>query len=87
MFNVPVYTAKDPDSAAYGAALRAFHGWKCDRENTFIKFSRTFPSGTLSRNLKKTAEPNPEIHRMYSELMPRFTDLLAQVQTLSNTSS
>ncbi|KAG8092819.1 hypothetical protein GUJ93_ZPchr0012g21602 [Zizania palustris] len=36
IFGCPVYTVQRPDSASLGAALRAAHGWLCNRQGRFL---------------------------------------------------
>jgi len=38
VFGVPVYKASTANSAALGAAYRAYHGWLCHTTETFISF-------------------------------------------------
>ncbi|XP_058080507.1 xylulose kinase 2-like [Magnolia sinica] len=39
IFGCAVYTVQRPDSASLGAALRAAHGWLCNREHCFVPIS------------------------------------------------
>ncbi|XP_073106474.1 xylulose kinase 2 isoform X4 [Elaeis guineensis] len=39
IFGCPIYTVQRPDSASLGAALRAAHGWLCNKESVFIPIS------------------------------------------------
>ncbi|XP_017701081.2 xylulose kinase 2-like [Phoenix dactylifera] len=39
IFGCPVYTVQRPDSASLGAALRAAHGWLCNKESVFVPIS------------------------------------------------
>ncbi|KAF9601440.1 hypothetical protein IFM89_020207 [Coptis chinensis] len=39
IFGCDVYTVQRSDSASLGAALRAAHGWLCNRKGSFIPFS------------------------------------------------
>ncbi|CAL9088541.1 unnamed protein product [Musa textilis] len=39
IFGCPVYTVQRPDSASLGAALRAAHGWLCNKEGRFVPIS------------------------------------------------
>uniref|UniRef100_A0A0A9GIK5 Carbohydrate kinase FGGY C-terminal domain-containing protein n=1 Tax=Arundo donax TaxID=35708 RepID=A0A0A9GIK5_ARUDO len=48
IFGCPVYTSQRSDSASLGAALRAAHGWLCDRQGEFVPFSCMY-SGRLDR--------------------------------------
>ncbi|XP_062204435.1 xylulose kinase 2-like isoform X1 [Phragmites australis] len=46
IFGCPVYTSQRSDSASLGAALRAAHGWLCNRQGEFVPFSCVY-SGRL----------------------------------------
>lgn len=48
IFGCPVYTVQRPDSASLGAALRAAHGWLCNRQGEFVPVSCVY-SGRLDR--------------------------------------
>ncbi|PSS31526.1 Xylulose kinase [Actinidia chinensis var. chinensis] len=39
IFGCDVYTVQRPDSASLGAALRAAHGWLCDKRGSFVPIS------------------------------------------------
>ncbi|ESQ43707.1 hypothetical protein EUTSA_v10013140mg [Eutrema salsugineum] len=39
IFGCDVYTVQRPDSASLGAALRAAHGWLCNKKGTFVPIS------------------------------------------------
>lgn len=39
IFGSDVYTVERPDSASLGAALRAAHGWLCNKKGTFVPIS------------------------------------------------
>ncbi|XP_042391544.1 xylulose kinase 2-like [Zingiber officinale] len=42
IFGCPVYTVQRPDSASLGAALRAAHGWLCNKEGHFVPISSLY---------------------------------------------
>ncbi|XP_020087311.1 xylulose kinase [Ananas comosus] len=42
IFGCPVYTVQRPDSASLGAALRAAHGWLCNKEGRFVPISSMY---------------------------------------------
>ncbi|XP_074564378.1 xylulose kinase 2 [Curcuma longa] len=42
IFGCPVYTVQRPDSASLGAALRAAHGWLCNKEGQFVPISSLY---------------------------------------------
>lgn len=59
IFGCPVYTVQRPDSASLGAALRAAHGWLCNKEGKFVPISalyeNDFEKTSLSPKLSKPA--------------------------------
>lgn len=59
IFGCPVYTVQRPDSASLGAALRAAHGWLCNKEGKFVPISalyeNNFEKTSLSPKLLKPA--------------------------------
>lgn len=42
IFGCPVYTVERPDSASLGAALRAAHGWLCNKAGGFVPISSMY---------------------------------------------
>ncbi|KAM0937346.1 putative xylulokinase [Dioscorea sansibarensis] len=50
IFGCPIYTVQRPDSASLGAALRAAHGWLCNKEGAFVPISNLYEG-----KLKKTS--------------------------------
>ena len=63
-----VSTSTVQDSAAYGAALRALHGYQSyyEESNKYILFENV----TRGRNLNLLrAEPNYENHKIYQKLV------------------
>ncbi|XP_020594842.1 xylulose kinase-like [Phalaenopsis equestris] len=72
IFGCPVYTVQRPDSASLGAALRAAHGWICNREGDFVPISQLY-EGKLDRTslAAKLARPAGEkkLFARYSLLM------------------
>lgn len=42
IFGCDVYTVQRPDSASLGAALRAAHGWVCNKKGTFVPISSMY---------------------------------------------
>ncbi|XP_020256309.1 LOW QUALITY PROTEIN: xylulose kinase [Asparagus officinalis] len=59
IFGCPVYTVQRPDSASLGAALRAAHGWLCNKEGKFVPSSALYEGKiektSLSPKLSKPA--------------------------------
>ncbi|KAJ4816217.1 Xylulose kinase [Rhynchospora pubera] len=50
IFGSAVYTVQRPDSASLGAAVRAAHGWLCNKKGKFVPISQIY-----EENLDKTA--------------------------------
>ncbi|KAG9159282.1 hypothetical protein Leryth_024706 [Lithospermum erythrorhizon] len=42
IFGCDVYTVEQPDSASLGAALRAAHGWLCNKKGNFVPISAMY---------------------------------------------
>lgn len=42
IFGCDVYTVQQPDSASLGAALRAAHGWLCNKKGSFVPISSMY---------------------------------------------
>lgn len=76
VFGVPVAVIDQRDSAALGAAYRAFHGYRCASTGRAIPFADILPEGTAPRT---AAEPDPEAHRVYDAMLERFAQLEARV--------
>ncbi|KAK8954421.1 hypothetical protein KSP39_PZI002963 [Platanthera zijinensis] len=58
IFGSPVYTVQRPDSASLGAALRAAHGWLCDKEGGFVPITRLYENKLGETSLAaKLAKP------------------------------
>ncbi|XP_078435544.1 xylulose kinase 2-like isoform X2 [Wolffia australiana] len=56
VFGCDVYTVQRPDSASLGAALRAAHGWLCNKEDTFVPIAKLCAEGsTLAPKLAMPA--------------------------------
>ncbi|PKA47482.1 xylulokinase [Apostasia shenzhenica] len=72
IFGCPVYTVQRPDSASLGAALRAAHGWLCNKEGGFVPISRLY-SDKLDKTSLKAMLAEPAGHK---ELLSRYTLLM-----------
>ena len=72
VFGAPVYTGKQPGSAALGAAYRALHGWHCARAGRFVPFTKAVrPADAFA----KAFDPQPANHRRYTALLARYARL------------
>ena len=74
VFGVPVFTAPTANSAALGAAMRALHGLKC--QAGFVPMETLFAS---LPPFTKIADPHPEAHRIYTEMLPIYAQLEKRV--------
>jgi xylulokinase len=72
VFGVPVFTARQPGSAALGAAYRALHGWTCADQRRFVPFADIMQAAPP---LTRTAEPNGKAHAVYGEMLKSFARL------------
>eukprot|EP00898_Chlorokybus_atmophyticus_P003367 jgi/Chlat1/4030/Chrsp26S04087 len=60
VFGCAVYTSQSPDSAPYGAALRAAHGWVNAQHDSFIPFGEVLKLAAAHMSWVKVAEPNQQ---------------------------
>jgi xylulokinase len=72
VFGRDVHTINRQNSASFGAALRALHGWKCLQAGKFIPFGQVTDS-VEKPELK--ARPNPANHKIYTGILPRYRRL------------
>ncbi|XP_020680363.1 xylulose kinase 2 isoform X1 [Dendrobium catenatum] len=72
IFGCPVYTVERPDSASLGAALRAAHGWICNKEGGFVPISHLYQHNLEKTSLTaKLAKPAGD-----QDLLSRYTILM-----------
>jgi len=72
VFGAPVVTLKEPEAAAYGAALQAVWSWRLargERADIAAIADKWVAKGRLA------AEPAPKSVKVYAELQARFNDL------------
>eukprot|EP00484_Ammonia_sp_Unknown_P030415 CAMPEP_0197036814 /NCGR_PEP_ID=MMETSP1384-20130603/14203_1 /TAXON_ID=29189 /ORGANISM="Ammonia sp." /LENGTH=578 /DNA_ID=CAMNT_0042467031 /DNA_START=20 /DNA_END=1756 /DNA_ORIENTATION=- len=74
VFGANVYRIDSPDSASKGAALRALHGYKCRKANTFVSFKEIVDS-VGGPNYALATKPNEANTKIYTELLPRRAKL------------
>ncbi len=72
VFGRNIFTIDQQNSASFGAARRALHGWKCLQAGKFIPFNKATDS-VEKPELK--ARPNKANHKIYTSLMPRYRRL------------
>lgn len=68
VFGVKVYTSEQPQSAALGAAYRAFHSLLCKKEEKFVPFESIFGGGKDS-SLKEAANPTLKNNSIYDSML------------------
>lgn len=72
IFGCAVYTVERPDSASLGAALRAAHGWVCQKEGKFVPISHLYEEKSEDTSLAcKLAAPagDKDLYSKYSSIM------------------
>ncbi|KAK9134163.1 hypothetical protein Syun_013493 [Stephania yunnanensis] len=78
IFGCDVYTVQRPDSASLGAALRAAHGWLCDRKGSFVPFSGVYENRLNNTSLHcKLSMPagEPQLLSKYTSFMKKRIEL------------
>ncbi|XP_051214119.1 xylulose kinase 2 [Lolium perenne] len=82
IFGCPVFTVERPDSASLGAALRAAHGWLCNKEGGFVPISCMYMGNLENTSLgAKLAVPAPsdgedrEFLKKYTLLMKKRMEI------------
>ncbi|MBN1675209.1 MAG: carbohydrate kinase [Kiritimatiellae bacterium] len=81
VFGIGVYTGEQKNSASLGAAYRALHGWQCAKQNTFVPFAEALKQASP---FKKTAEPDPQAHAVYSRMLARYAELETRAVEMAN---
>jgi len=71
VFGVPVYIGEVPNSAALGAAFRAFHGYQCHKEQKFLSFNSVVGDPVF----QICCEPDMKSHERYMKLVERYSNL------------
>lgn len=76
VFGAPVFTASQPNSAAFGAAYRALHGWTCARAGTFVAFAEVMRAAPP---FTQAMTPNADAHAFYTGMLKRYAALERKV--------
>ncbi len=71
VFGCAVHTANQPNSAAFGAAYRALHGWTCSTRKRFIPFAEVMRDAPP---FAAAITPDPENHALYSRMLPLYEE-------------
>ncbi|PHT50907.1 Xylulose kinase [Capsicum baccatum] len=78
IFGCDVYTVQQPDSASLGAALRAAHGWLCNKKGSFVPISSMYmdkmEKTSLNCKLAATAGDQTLVAK-YATLMKKRTEI------------
>ncbi|CAM8998943.1 unnamed protein product [Rhodiola kirilowii] len=80
IFGCNIFTVQQPDSASLGAALRAAHGWICNKNGNFVPMKRVY-EGKLensSLNCKLVMSAGDD------ELVSKYTELMKKRMELEN---
>ncbi|KFK36514.1 hypothetical protein AALP_AA4G134000 [Arabis alpina] len=78
IFGCDVYTVQRPDSASLGAALRAAHGWLCNKKGSFVPISHLYEGKleTTSLNCKLKVKAGDEnVASSYGLLMKQRMEI------------
>ncbi|KAI4321468.1 hypothetical protein MLD38_034843 [Melastoma candidum] len=78
IFGCDVHTVQRPDSASLGAALRAAHGWICDKKGSFIPMSSLYMDRMEKTSLNcklAVAAGDAELVSMYTTVMRKRMEL------------
>lgn len=78
IFGCDIYTVQQPDSASLGAALRAAHGWICNKKGSFVPmrclYENKLESSSLSCKLVMSGADN-ELVSKYALMMKKRMEL------------
>ncbi|XP_072952429.1 xylulose kinase 2 isoform X2 [Typha angustifolia] len=82
IFGCPIYIVQRPDSASLGAALRAAHGWLCNKEGKFVpisciyegKLDKTSLSAKLAIPVGEDKEDKELLHK-YTLIMKKRMEI------------
>ncbi|XP_073006258.1 xylulose kinase 2 isoform X1 [Typha latifolia] len=82
IFGCPIYIVQRPDSASLGAALRAAHGWLCNKEGKFVpisciyegKLDKTSLSAKLAIPVGEDKEDKELLHK-YALIMKKRMEI------------
>jgi xylulokinase len=90
VFQVPVYTAEQTDSASLGAAYRALHGWVCKQSKSFVPFDKVLAQGADAKTgasskalepikLKLAVKPNTGAASTYAHALSVYAECAKKV--------
>lgn len=77
VFNCEIYKLDNSETAALGAALRAYHGYFCQKNKKAVKMQSVIPFREEDYNL--VAKPRNEAHLNYREVLKQFSESLEKL--------
>lgn len=80
IFGCDVFTVQRPDSASLGAALRAAHGWLCNKKGSFVPISGMY----LDKLEKTSLNCRLAVSAGNSELVSKYTILMKKRMEIEN---
>ena len=84
VFGVRVEPSDVPNTAALGAALRAWHGWLCVQEGRFVAYDDVWKQRRIPSQ-GRSVDPDPTAHARYTALLPRYAALERRVLEATGT--
>lgn len=78
VFGVRVEPSDVPNTAALGAALRAWHGWRCWQAGQFISYDAIWKQRRIP-SPGRGVDPDPTAHARYTALLRRYAALERRV--------
>ena len=79
VFGVEVGVTDVPDSAALGAAFRAYHGAACEDAGTFLPYRETIAEQRGSGDVTLVASPKAD-RSVYDAMLPAFLAFEDKIQ-------
>ena len=77
VFNCEIYKLDNAETAALGAALRAFHGYSCQNNKKVVNMQSVIPFKKEDYSL--VAKPQNEAHLAYREVLKQFSEGLEKL--------
>uniref|UniRef100_A0A7N1A6E3 Xylulose kinase n=1 Tax=Kalanchoe fedtschenkoi TaxID=63787 RepID=A0A7N1A6E3_KALFE len=78
IFGCDIYTVQQPDSASLGAALRAAHGWVCEKNGSFVPMKSVYEGKLEASSLRcklVMSGGDGELVDKYAQLMKKRMEL------------
>ena len=77
VFNCEIYKLDNAETAALGAALRAYHGYSCQKNKKVVNMQSVIPFKKEDYNL--IVKPRNEAHLAYREVLKQFSEGLEKL--------